>query len=94
METTASVSKKTITESEYLRFITNRAIESGYAVAVWRLPNDETKHLLVSKQHEVLGPDALLEDLPPGFIFAPFDKSADRIFLKADFSFSFSNTGN
>jgi len=91
METAAAISKQTITETEHLRFIITRAIESNYAVAVWRLPNDDTKHLIISKQHEVLGPDSQLEDLPSGFIFAPFDKSADRTFLKADFLFSFSD---
>lgn len=91
METTASVSLPTISETENLSFLISRAIDSNFSVAVWRLPNDETKYLIISRQHELLRPDAPLEDLPAGFIFAPFEKSADRIFLKADFSFSFSN---
>jgi isochorismate synthase len=91
MEITTSVSQQIISEAEYLTFITSHAIENNYSVALWRLPNDNTKHLIVSKQHELLTPEKLLEDLPSGFIFAPFDKSADRIFLKADLSFSFSN---
>jgi len=91
METTASASLLNITESEYLSFLINRAVHNNFSVALWRLPNDENKHLIISRQHELLKPETPLEDLPMGFIFAPFDRSADRIFLKADFSFSFSH---
>lgn len=90
METTASVSS-TISETDYLSFLISHAVDNNFSVAVWRLPNDETKHLIISRKHELLTPGAPLEDLPTGFILAPFDKSIDRIFLKADLSFSFRN---
>lgn len=91
METLASESSRTISESEYLSFLIGCAVDSHFSVAVWRLPNDEFKHLIISRKHELVQPQRPLEELPSGFIFAPFDASGDRIFLKADFSFTFSN---
>ncbi len=91
METIASESPRTISESEYLSFLIGCAIDSHFSVAVWRLPNDELKHLIISRKHELVQPQRPLEELPSGFIFAPFEASGDRIFLKADFSFTFSN---
>lgn len=90
MQTSTSVLRQSKSETEYLSFIISQALESGYAVAVWRLPNDDTKHLIVSKQHDQLPAETPLEDLHPGFLFAPFNKAADRTYLKADLAFSFS----
>ena len=58
---------------------------------LWRLPNESKIHLVISKRPEFLKYTATLEDLPSGFIVAPFEAAADRIYLKADYSFSFSN---
>jgi isochorismate synthase len=91
METLASESPRTISESEYLSFLIGCAIDSHFSVAVWRLPNDELRHLIISRKHELVQPHLPLEELPSGFIFAPFEASGDRIFLKADLSFTFSN---
>lgn len=91
METATSVSRQSVSEAEYLRIIINRAIENRYSLAVWRLPNDRTSHLIMSKEQGYLSQESTLEELPAGFIFSPFDKTRERIFLKADFSFSFSD---
>jgi len=91
MDTTTSVSSSTIAETDYLSFLINYAVDQNFSVAVWRLPNNNTKHLILSREHELLKPDAALEELPTGFVFAPFDTAGDRIFLKADYSFSFSD---
>lgn len=90
METIASGSPRTISESEYLSFLIGCAVDNNFSVAVWRLPNDELKHLIISRKNDVIQSKLPLEELPPGFIVAPFDATDDRIFLKADFSFSFS----
>ncbi|MBA4054522.1 MAG: isochorismate synthase [Marivirga sp.] len=90
MGTTTSVSTATLSETEYLSSLISYAVDNNFSVAVWRLPSDEKRHLILSRKHELINQDTQLEDLPTGFIFAPFDKTADRIFLKADFSFSFS----
>ena len=80
METIASESPRTISESEYLSLLIGCAIDSHFSVAVWRLPNDELKHLIISRKHELVQPQRPLEELPSGFIFAPFEASGDRLF--------------
>jgi isochorismate synthase len=91
MEPAATVSISTISETDYLRSLITHAFENNFSVAVWKLPDNSNKHLIISRRHELLKPDAPLEDLPQGFILAPFDRSADRIFLKADLSFKFAD---
>ena len=91
MATSTLVSLPIPTETDYFSFLIDQAVQHDFSVALWRLPKDPKKYLLISKQHEFLKFTASLEDLPAGFIFAPFDTSANRIFLKADFYFSFSN---
>lgn len=91
METLASDSQRTISESEYVSFLIGIAVENQFSVAVWRLPNSDVHHLIISRKNDILKPQLPLEELPEGFIFAPFDASGDRIFLNADFSFTFSN---
>lgn len=90
MATVTSVAPSTLSETDYLSSLIAYAVDNQFSVAVWRLPGDEKRHLIISRRQDLLNQDLPLEDLPPGFIFAPFDKSSDRIFLKADLSFSFS----
>ena len=89
MESTTTSSKSAATEADYLNTLIGHATENNFSVAVWRLPENKTKHLIISRKHELLKQDTPLEELPMGFILAPFDRSADRIFLKADLAFSF-----
>lgn len=91
MATSTSVSNTVLTETEYISILINYAVKNKYAVALWRLPNDGVTRLILSKNPRKLASAAPLEDLEAGFIFAPFDASADRIFLDADLSFSFRN---
>jgi isochorismate synthase len=91
MTTSPSVSPSALTETEYLRTLFSYAIENKFSMALWRLPNDLAVRLVISKKVEALKPGTAFEELSPGFIFAPFDASADRIFLKGDLIFSFRN---
>lgn len=91
MASSTPVSLSTLAETEYFSFLIDHAVRHNFSVALWRLPNDPTTRVIISKDAEGLKYMASLEELPPGFIFAPFEASADRIFLKADFTFSFSN---
>lgn len=91
MTTTSIFSTTHLTESAYVSFLIQYATENQFAVAVWRLPNDSVKHLIISRKIKSLHRDALLEELEMGFIFAPFDLDKSRVFLPADFKFSFSN---
>lgn len=91
MSTTVSVSSRTLSETEYLSIILDHAFENHFSVAVWKLPNDTTRHLIISRKHQLLKREAALEDLPTGFIIAPFDRLKDSLFLQADYLFSFAN---
>jgi isochorismate synthase len=77
-------------EAELFEILLTEASEKDYSFALWRLPNDQTKNLILSFSANPLEPKAIIEDLSSGFIFAPFDKTKSRYFLKADLLFSFS----
>jgi len=78
-------------EGKCLSFLIQWAFDNQYAVAVWRLPFETMHHVVLSRSESLLPADASLEDLQKGFIFAPFDSSRNRLFLKADLAFTFSN---
>ncbi|HET9054195.1 MAG TPA: hypothetical protein VFM90_08485 [Cyclobacteriaceae bacterium] len=86
-----SISEKTKkpAEGELFEVLLGQAFENDYSFALWRLPDNPAKNLVLSFSADPLEPKAILEDLPAGFIFAPFDKSKNRYFLKADLLFSF-----
>jgi len=67
------------------------AVRNNFSLALWRLPANNTHRLIISRKLTWLKQHEPLETLPAGFLFAPFDHSLDRIFLSADFSFSFEN---
>jgi isochorismate synthase len=92
MESTTTSSTSSATEADYLNTLIGHATANNFSVAVWRLPDNKTKHLIISRKHELLKQDAPLEELPMGFMFAPFNRTADRIFLKADLAFTFENS--
>lgn len=72
------------TERDLLSFILARSGAHQQAVAVWRLPGSRLTQVLISDKHIELDREGFLEELDPGFLFAPFDRSRKRIFLKAD----------
>jgi isochorismate synthase len=91
MDILTSVSSSKISETELLSFLTAHATANEFPFAVWKLPHSPVKQLLISHQQEKLSRDAVLEELTTGFIFAPFDRSKQSIFLPANFLFSFEN---
>src|SRR6478735_3989283 len=74
-------------EEELYNILLNTCRENDYSFALWRLPNSQTKNLIIS--FTATPPNASLEELPSGFIFSPFDKQKSSHFLKADLSFCF-----
>lgn len=84
-----SVSPQKASETELLDFLLRFAAANDFPFALWRLPGSSVKHLIISHQHENLSPGVVIEDLNPGFIFAPFEKSHASMFLPASFLFSF-----
>ena len=91
MATSTSVSLPVLNETEYFSRLINYAVKNKYAVAIWKLPNDGVTRLILSKNPTRLPSGAPFEELEAGFIFAPFEASADRTYLKADLSLSFAD---
>jgi isochorismate synthase len=90
MNKTTTVLHPSPTETEYFSFLLNHAFENNFSVAVWKLPDNAAWHLLISRRQQFLKRETALEDLPAGFIFAPFERTKDSLFLEADHIFSFS----
>jgi isochorismate synthase len=91
MDTQTSVLTEKLSETDFFSFLTNHAIDHKLSIAIWRLPNQTVKHVILSQENQLIKKDFPIEDLPSGFIFAPFDKEKDSIFLPGDFSFSIDN---
>jgi len=89
MNTLTSVSQVETSETELLAFLTGHASVNDFPFALWRLPGSQIRHLLISNDYKKLPKGNTIEDLNPGFIFAPFDTERDAIFLPADLLFSF-----
>jgi isochorismate synthase len=80
-------------EETYLSHISSIAFDRGMSLALWQLPTQNTRHLILSEKHELINKETTLEELPAGFIFAPFERERERIYLKGDFHFVFNNDG-
>ena len=71
----------------------------GFPGALWRLPNQHDKHLIVSFDEALPRVSVDLEELPAGFAISPFDNRdigtdtpARTLFLRADIHAVFSET--
>jgi isochorismate synthase len=91
MTSTTSVSTKQKTETEILDFLLNHALENDLPIAVWRLPNASVRYLIISQEYHYIEKNTTLEELPAGFIFAPFEREKPGLFLPGDFIFTFEN---
>ncbi|MBK5280273.1 MAG: chorismate-binding protein [Bacteroidia bacterium] len=91
MQASNSASVQPITERNLLPHLLNKYLIQGSAISLWRLPDSNEKHLLVSTDGVKILEDVILEDSESGFIFCPFDKARPKLFLKGDLIFSFNN---
>jgi isochorismate synthase len=89
MNATTSVSITPQTETEILNFLLAHALENEQPIAVWRLPFSTTTYVVISDKYEAIAKDAAIEEMAPGFMFAPFDRDKNAIFLPAHYLFSF-----
>jgi isochorismate synthase len=88
--TKTSTFKATHQEEELFHILLNHAHSNDYSFALWRLPNSQTKNLIISFS-STISATVVLEEMPEGFIFSPFDKQKQRYYLKADLAFSFTD---
>ena len=83
IRTTQSVISKDITH------VVNACLEfckdNDYAMAIWRNPTNKSTHLIIDFSNELEEVTMSIDDLPTGFILAPFDKTQKKYFLKAQF---------
>lgn len=78
-----------VSETDLQSFLLNFAINHDFSFALWRLPNNSARHLILARQNDQIEKNAPLEELPTGFIFSPFDRTSNSIFIKAEYAFSF-----
>lgn len=91
MDRLTSVSSGQNAETELVHFLIDYAEAQQLPLAFWRLPNTTTKQLLLSNHYQSVVKGSSIEDLPTGFMFAPFDKNKDALFLPADYFFAFAD---
>ena len=92
MNTLAAISSvSAFSQQELISFLLDRASHDGIPVAVWQLPGKSEIHMIVAETFRKLDAGEFLEDLDPGFMMAPFDKTAGRYFIPADRFFTFRN---
>ncbi len=89
MSTSTSAKAEKLSESELLSFLLNYGADNNFSIALWRLPNQTCKHIILSHKHQFVKRDYRIEELSEGFIFAPYDKDKESVFLPTDLSFSF-----
>ncbi len=78
-------------ERELLAFLLSHAASNEHPLAVWRLPGEDSTNVIIANECEKLKGEDTIEDLPMGFLFAPYEKSNARLFLNADQLFTFRN---
>ena len=72
-----------IQAKERLKTLFQVGLSSGHALAIWRLPGQQHKHLIVDLSKDTTYVPSPLEELPPGFIFTSFDNNK-KIFIHSD----------
>ncbi|MFN3841590.1 MAG: chorismate-binding protein [Cyclobacteriaceae bacterium] len=78
-------------ETEALYRVVQSGLQNGYALAVWKLPAEEQKNVLLSYNTKEYTPQTQLEDLESGFLFCPFSRNERGHYLKADLLFKYKN---
>ncbi len=89
MSTVTSVSIEQRSETEILNFLLGHAMDNDLPIAFWRLPHTSKRFLVIAQQALHLSRTNPIEELPPGFMFAAFDREKDSIFIPADYFFAF-----
>lgn len=65
-----------------LSLVITEALDKQLPLALWRLPGRDTSTLIVSATVSKLSREDAIEDLPAGFIFAPFREDQPALFIE------------
>jgi isochorismate synthase len=87
MSVLSEVKPFTIRETELLFFLFEFVHAHNYSIALWQLPGKKTRLVVLAKEVKHVSAEQSLEELEPGFVFAPFDKRIDPLFLPAELQF-------
>ena len=91
MQLTDYVKTEKFTESEILSSLIYYYLAEGSAIALWRKPNSNEKHLLISSNGAKEIEELSLEETETGFVFSPFDTRKKKVFFKGDLIYTFKN---
>jgi isochorismate synthase len=79
-----------VQQEEIIRQLDVIAKARQCGMAVWRLPNDNNTYAIIAENRTPFSIRQAFEELPFGFLFHPFSRKQDGIFLKADKVYRFS----
>jgi isochorismate synthase len=88
MQKTTDVSAGKISVQDLFDFLFQFSFQNNYSVAVWQLPGTSTKEIILSQTPVTVSRDQFLEEMPGGFVFAPFNRSEKSLFIPADLHFT------
>jgi len=79
---------ETLQQTELISSFLQSAYQVGLPIAFWKLPNASNFHIAVSFSNNASIDKPNIEELPQGFIVAPFDTTRKPYFIKADLLYS------
>jgi isochorismate synthase len=83
--------KQDSSERNVLNHLIGLALDRGYSLALWRLPEENQTHAILSYTAGSVTLDTPFEELSFGFMFYPFSTKKPGVFLKADQHFCFTD---
>jgi isochorismate synthase len=82
---------KVINEKSFLHQTIQDALNQGFPFSLWKTPDHNEKHLIISQRGLTYVDEVNLEESTPGFVFAPFLPDQQKIIFPADLLFRFEN---
>jgi isochorismate synthase len=82
---------KIINEKSFLHQTIQDALNQGFPFSLWKTPDQNEKHLIISQRGLTFVDEVNLEESTPGFVFAPFLPDQQKIIFPADLLFRFEN---
>jgi isochorismate synthase len=88
-----AVDQIVLSEKVAIRTTISQRLMEGGAFTLWRMPATTEKVLFICNSGVVELDEVSVEDSEPGFVFAPFQPSEKKLFLKAELVFKFNGNG-
>jgi isochorismate synthase len=80
-----------VQEKSFIRKAIQDALTQRFPFSLWKTPDQNEKHLIISQGGLSYADEVNLEVLPPGFVFAPFLPEKQKIIFPADILYRFEN---